>query len=117
MISTVSDASKRYRHTWNGFFGTSPRPACGEGKGNMMNNCLYIYTWKDAPQDYRDLSEHGGDEDWVLVVSQAVRNVAYWPWNMSDVIDGDEDSYLQGFGHVDRHELPNGDLVVIFAHA
>lgn len=82
-----------------------------------MDPCLRIYRWEDTPSEYRSLSGHGGDEDWVLVVPLSVRHVAYWPWRVGDVIDGGEDSYLDGFGHVDRHELPNGDLVVIFAHA
>jgi hypothetical protein len=79
-------------------------------------NCIRLWHWADAPKEYRDLSTHGGDEDWVMHCPVALRGtggpVGLWP-----VVDSDEDSYVQGYGHVDRHDLPNGDLVVIFAHA
>lgn len=82
-----------------------------------MNDHIRLYAWRDAPANYQNLSGHGGDEDWVLVVPAELRSAAYWPWGISQVIDGEEGSYLDGFGHVDRHELPAGDLVIIFAHA
>lgn len=77
---------------------------------------LSIWRYEDAPEEYKSLSRHGGDEDWVLHCPEEA-TVAYWPLPISEVISGEEDSYLDFFGHVDRHVLPNGDVVVIFAHA
>lgn len=77
---------------------------------------LSIWTWEDAPEEYKALSTHGGDEDWVLVCSSDQIN-EYWPNWLADAISGSEDSYVVGFGHVDRHVLDDGAVVVIFAHA
>lgn len=35
-------------------------------------NPILVWEWKDAPQELRALSEHGGDEDWVAEVPPAV---------------------------------------------
>ena len=82
----------------------------------MDDLCIRLWHWADAPQAYRDMSIHGGDEDWVMYCPVVLRGtggpVGLWP-----VTDSDEDSYVDGYGHVDRYDLPNGDLVVIFAHA
>ena len=85
-------------------------------KGGLeaMNNYLKIWQWEDAPEEYRKLSGHAGDEDWVMLAPKYIGQ--YWPLALEAVIRGDEDSYLNHFGHVDRHELPEG-VVVIFAHA
>ena len=81
-----------------------------------MSKCIQIWHYHDAPKEYVDLSSHGGDEDWIMLCPADLRGtggpVGLWP-----VTDSDEDSYVMGYGHVDRHDLPNGDLVVIFAHA
>lgn len=29
---------------------------------------MIVWAWTRAPQEYKDLSTHGGDEDWVLFV-------------------------------------------------
>lgn len=40
---------------------------------------IQIWKFRNAPQEYRDLSENGGDEDWV-----AVMTTEFWekfdPW-------------------------------------
>lgn len=80
------------------------------------NERISVWPWGAAPAEYETLSGHGGDEDWVVHVPKAVRP-NYLPANLEDVVNGDETSYCNGWGHVDRHELDNGDVVVIFAHA
>lgn len=30
--------------------------------------CIRIWSWEDAPQQLKDLSEHGGDEDWLALL-------------------------------------------------
>jgi hypothetical protein len=82
----------------------------------MNSKCVTIWHYRDAPKEYAKLSRHGGDEDWVLHCPAEMIGV-YLPWGITLVLDGDEDSYLTGFGHVDRHILENGDIAVIFAHA
>ena len=82
----------------------------------QSEKCFRIWAWRDAPAEYRALSTHGGDEDWVLHIPAALIGED-GPVGMWHVTSGDEDSYVHGYGHVDRHELPNGDRVVIFAHA
>lgn len=81
-----------------------------------MANCLMIWEFGNAPQEYKDLSRHGGDEDWIMYCPAALVD-GYWPWSVESAISGEETSYHNDFGHVDRHELPNGDIVIIFAHA
>ncbi len=35
----------------------------------MSNNksAILVWAWSDAPEEFRALSTHGGDEDWVIV--------------------------------------------------
>lgn len=80
------------------------------------NTCIKIWRWHDAPERFQSLSTHGGDEDWVIFCPSVSLNF-YFPAEFYSAIQGQEDSYCDGWGHVDRHELENGDIVVIFAHA
>lgn len=82
----------------------------------MSETYLRIWSWRDAPTEYKALSQHGGDEDWVLFASATCVG-KWWPLMLEDAINGNEDSYSHGFGHVDRHVLSDGAVVVIFAHA
>lgn len=77
---------------------------------------LSIWRYGDAPAEYEKLSAHGGDEDWVVHCPKEMRDY-YLPGGLEFAINGEEKSYLNGWGHVDMHELDNGDVVVIFAHA
>lgn len=77
---------------------------------------LRIYTFHTAPDMLQALSTHGGDEDWIVVCPSQFVN-AYWPNGLDGVFRGSEDSYVMGWGHVDRHVLESGEIVVIFAHA
>lgn len=81
-----------------------------------MEKCLRLYQYHEAPEPYQALSCHAGDEDWILVAPAEVRH-GHWPLPLDLVLGEFERSYQDHFGHVDWHELPNGDVVVIFAHA
>lgn len=92
---------------------------------NIMNNKpISIWRFEDAPPEYQELSSHGGDEDWVVHCTKEARN-CYLPGGLEHVFNGydHEDvedraiGYVDGWGHVCRRELDNGDIVVIFAHA
>lgn len=73
-----------------------------------MADDLVIRVWAfvDAPPNYRQLSPHGGDEDWLALVPP---NYGYVPW-IQDV---------GPFGRCDvsEHQLPSGYTVYIGAHA
>jgi len=79
------------------------------------DQCIKLWRWDDAPEEYRKLSTHCGDEDYILY-APAIFKEEFLPYVLQGPISGDE-SYVDGFGKVDRHELENGDVVVIFAHA
>lgn len=68
---------------------------------------IQVWAWEHAPQWLRDLSPHGGDEDWVALL----------PKNYA----GRCILWLEGgsFGCCDisEHPLPDGRVVRIGAHA
>jgi hypothetical protein len=35
------------------------------------SNYIKIYAFNEAPKEYQDLSENGGDEDWIAIISNA----------------------------------------------
>jgi hypothetical protein len=47
-----------------------------------MSNPLTILVWefKNAPQEYQDLSTNGGDEDWLVFVSNDILNSNSEEW-------------------------------------
>jgi hypothetical protein len=69
---------------------------------------IVVWEFRKAPQEYRDLSPYGGDEDWLAVLPADYKD--YTPgWIYSG----------SGFGccDVSTHELPDGRIVCIGAHA
>lgn len=63
-----------------------------------------LWSFYDAPQEYRDLSAHGGDEDYVLFV----------PYGFQGYID----NIVRAIGVCDTSEHPVvGGTVYIGAHA
>lgn len=71
---------------------------------------IRVWSFYDAPTEYRALSRHGGDEDWLAFIPQAVNDAHgnYFPWMES----GTE------FGCCDVHEHPvEGGVVRIGAHS
>lgn len=79
-----------------------------------MSEKIIVYPWGCAPMKYETLSRHGGDEDWAVYVPKDMRDYNL-PGGLEQVVSGDEDSHLAGWGHVDKHELGNGDMIIIFA--
>ena len=70
--------------------------------------CAVVYRWDDAPEELRALSNHGGDEDWVIVLD-AEHNYC---WQFDEADNG----YIPGWGNVSRFEVDDA-IVVILAHA
>jgi hypothetical protein len=70
------------------------------------NRTILVWRFEDAPSEYSDLSENGGDEDWV----------AFVPESFDDVWIGWID-YCNGFGNVLETHTVNGGKVYIGSHA
>lgn len=67
---------------------------------------ILVWQFYDAPEKYQALSGHGGDEDWIAVLPPG----ADWPmWA--------ESGTRFGVCEVSKHELPDGCVVLIGAHA
>ena len=74
--------------------------------GEEMTTPILVWPFKDAPLEYKVLSMHGGDEDWLALVPVELTG-HYVPW-----LDN------CGFGNdVSVHPLPDGRTVYIGAHA
>jgi hypothetical protein len=73
-----------------------------------MSEPILIWRFHDAPEEYRNLSEHGGDEDWIAVLPAAMAG-AWIPWL--------ESGSSFGCCDVSEHPLPDGRKVLIGAHA
>ena len=71
---------------------------------------IFIRVWrfKDAPQIYQDLSQHGGDEDWLAEVPPELDDV-WIPWL--------ESGGPFGVSEVSVINLESGYKVYIGAHA
>lgn len=69
---------------------------------------IKVWRYDDAPEEYRNLSHHGGDEDWVALVP-AESKEQYIGWLESGTPFGQCD--------VSIHDLPTGDRVFIGAHS
>ena len=69
---------------------------------------IRVWDFEDAPQQLRDLSSHGGDEDWIALVPPRYRR-DWIPWAETGTAFGRCD--------VTDEELPNGWRVLIGAHA
>jgi len=80
---------------------------------------LEIYKFEDAPDYMRELSDNGGDEDFVLVIYDYFLNDFCWnypdvPITIQDFVDEDIE-YLFGWGNVQR--IKQGyHLVLILSH-
>lgn len=75
-------------------------------KAQMVPN-LQLYEFYDAPNELRNLSRHGGDEDGVIVVA-AGYEMPYWIVRLWEVF---------GEGAVQIEKLADGRTVYIWAHA
>jgi hypothetical protein len=64
-----------------------------------------VWRFRDAPGELAALSDHGGDEDWVILMPEGENH----PW----MFDG---SRVLGESF-SRYPLPDGRLVTIYAHA
>lgn len=70
---------------------------------------LRVWRFQDAPCPLRGLSEHGGDEDWLLLIPPGYSHFIGWA----------EEDWPSMFGanDISHHPLPNGWEVRIGAHS
>jgi hypothetical protein len=75
-----------------------------------MTDPIKVWSFHQAPEEYQALSEHGGDEDWVALIPKKHWEKYGEPgWAASGSRFGCCDTSL--------HELNNGDVILIGAHA
>lgn len=72
----------------------------------LEHPAILVWRFSDAPDEYKKLSHHDGDEDWVAVVPREY--AAQWI--------GWIDSQMFGVCDTSSHELENGSKVFIGAH-
>jgi len=74
-----------------------------------INERKLIKIWRfwDAPEEYRKLSNHGGDEDWVAFVPDSLKD---------EYIGFLEEGTSFGCCSVSEHSIPGG-TILIGAHA
>lgn len=89
---------------------------------------IEILRYGRAPDNLKALSQHGGDEDWIIVIPKSAKDevFGYWPIPIERLVNSafctDDEfwkdyGYVDSFGHNERHVLKNGDVVLIFSHA
>lgn len=75
---------------------------------------VHIYHYQEAPKAYRNLSQHSGDEDWVVVLPSHER-IHLWPSYFQEWVG---QSFIMGWGHLDWHFIEDEEsTIVILAHA
>ncbi len=75
--------------------------------GYYPSEPITVWPFQEAPQEYRDLSPHGGDEDWLALLPAGYKDkTPIW-------------LEIGPFGACDTsmHELPDGRIIAIGAHA
>lgn len=73
-----------------------------------MKEPIKVWKWWDAPEEFRELSTHGGDEDWVALIPKELAD---------DCIMWMEEGTSFGCSSVSDHVLDDGRVVRIGAHA
>ncbi len=67
---------------------------------------IYVWRFDDAPKKYRELSPHGGDEDWLAYVPGSLKD-EWIPWlepNSSfGVCDVSKHPFDGGHVHIGAH--------------
>lgn len=73
-----------------------------------MDKFIKVWRFEDAPLELKELSHHGGDEDWLALIP---------PDLAQDYIGWMDCGSNFGRCDVSEHQLPDGSLVRIGAHA
>ena len=70
------------------------------------DRAIYVWSFYDAPAFLQRMSEHGGDEDWIVVMPSGHSALEWCHW-LNCMSHGEEPS---------RYDLPCGAVVFIAAH-
>ena len=73
----------------------------------MDEKMIKVWQFDDAPKEYRDLSTHGGDEDWIAFIPECMKD---------DYIGWTEEGHSFGCCSVSEHKV-NGGVIRIGSHA
>jgi hypothetical protein len=88
------------------------RTAIRSRKGcDEVHEHVRIWQFSYAPLDFRELSQHGGDEDWLIHVPANMMEM-YMPWLENGIRQG-----WFGCSDVSEHPQPDGSRIYIGAHA
>lgn len=71
-----------------------------------MYNTIYVWRFCDAPTEYKSLSPHGGDEDWVALVPPGMMTPSWM-----------ESGTRFGVCDIEEINMEDGSTLVIGAHA
>lgn len=120
LAKTVVDAHDQNNHEKmdNSVFALKEYLKAPVSKPRSNERFIRLYAWDDTPLEYQALSDHGGDEDWVVIVPADMAKGGVFrnlPTPLEEAIRGDS-NYIQGFGHIGRYKLDTGEVVLIFAH-
>jgi len=77
---------------------------------DIENYTIRMWAFEDAPAEYRALSKHGGDEDWIVFVPVACRDY-YMPWLEEGMMNN------IGCAAIDVTLDADGNAIYIGAHA
>jgi len=94
-------------------------------KKNRLGPAVEIWDFDSAPEEWRNLSRHGGDEDWIIhVLDEARAPFLFWYLRPSEEMEEEEDEYsyqgseyIEGFGWGQYIRLDDGTYLIICAHA
>lgn len=75
---------------------------------------ICIWPFYAAPIEFRQLSTHGGDEDWIIYIPAFFGRL---PEAFDYATEDINRVYENGWGYADYHTLDNKAVVIIFAHA
>jgi hypothetical protein len=73
-----------------------------------MTDPILVWRFDDAPEEFRALSTHGGDEDWIAVFPVGFEG----EW-----VGWAEEGTSFGVCSVSEHLAPDGRVVLIGAHS
>lgn len=79
-----------------------------------MNTPIQVWPYDDAPKEYQELCNNGGDEDWIALipkylVEKEANGLIWFGWL--------EDGGPFGCHSVKKVDLPNGDQFRIGCHS
>lgn len=75
---------------------------------NETAKAIIVWRFYDAPQEFRDLSGHGGDEDWLALIPKELKD-EWIPWM--------ESGSSFGCCDVSEHDLGERGIIRIGAHS